>query len=645
MGNSILGAGISGLQAAQRGLSVTSNNIANVNTEGYSRQRVEQATRNPQLIGGMMVSNGVTISAIERLYNEFNTRQLQSTTAGQSQAEQFYRLTSQVNNLLASSGSGIMPAMQDFFDAVQGVANDPSSTVARQVMISEAEHLAGQIRHFNGEFAAMRQNTNASLRTTVSEIDDLTTAIAGLNQRIMDAGNSRPNDLLDQRDELIRRLAEKVSVSTTRQSDGSINVFIGSGQAVVAGVEARGLVTVPGVHDSERLEIAYDVSPQPVIITNQLSGGRLGGILEFRGQVLEPVQNAVNRLAVGIAETFNARHAMGMDLNGNLGGDFFTALNGSDGLQVAQVLASTRNSGDAAAQPGVTITDAGALTASHYLLERSGSQYLLTRQSDNAIFILTEFPNGEETVDGITLAPGNGTMADGDSFLIRPAHHAAENFGVALRDPARIAAAEPVRTITPNANTGSGSIDAGRLTDLDAYTGETYTVVAVDSNSDGVVDSYNVLDQDDTVIKTGAYVPGGDIDFDGIRVRLGGAPDDGDYFIVEPNTNGVGDNRNALALAELQSLRILAGGSASYESLYGRMVADVGNKARQAESNLEVQNGQLQRAVDARESVSGVNLDEEAAAIMRYQQAYQAAARVIATANTLFDSLLAVLRR
>lgn len=645
MANGILGTGISGLQAAQRGLSVTSHNIANVNTEGFSRQRVEQVTRNPQLIGGSMVSNGVTISGIERLYDEFNTRQLQATTAGQSQADQFYRLTSQVNNLLATSGSGIMPAMQDFFDAVQGVANDPSSTVARQVMISEAEHLSGQIRHFNGELDVLRQNTNTALGATVSEINDLTTSIAGLNQRIMDAGNSRPNDLLDQRDEMIRRLSEKVSVTTMSQSDGSINVFIGSGQAVVAGGESRQLAAVPGSHDPNRLEIAYDVSPRPVIITNQLSGGQLGGILEFRSQVLEPTQNKVNQLAVGIAETFNAQHAMGMDLSGNLGGDFFTALNGTDGLEVAQVLAGTRNTGDVAAQPGVTIADAGALTGSNYLLERSGSQYILTRQSDNATFRLNDFPNAEQTIDGMTLAPGSGAMADGDSFLIRPTHHAADNFGLALRDPARIAAADPVRTTTPVDNAGSGTIDAGRVVDGATYTGQAYTVMAIDSNDDGAVDSYNVLDPDDTVIATGAFVPGGDVEFDGIRIRLGGSPAAGDRFIVEPNSNGVSDNRNALALAGLQSLNTLGGGSASYESMYGRMVADVGNKARQAESNLEVQTGQLQRATEARESVSGVNLDEEAAAIMRYQQAYQASAQVIATANSLFDSLLSMLRR
>lgn len=647
MANGILGTGISGLQSAQRALTTTSHNIANVNTEGYSRQRVLLETRPPERLGDGFVGTGVTVSSIQRHYDEFNTMQLRSATSAHAQAQQYHALGSQINNLLAVSGAGIMPALQDFFDSVQGVANDPTSTVARQVMISEANHLASQIGHFDSQLEAMRKNTNSALTAAVDQVNAISSAIADLNRKISESRTvgAAPNDLLDQRDELIRHLSEQVSVTTMTQDDGSINVFIGNGQAVVAGFESRRITAAPNAYDPDRLEIAYAVSPSPVVITSQLSGGKIGGILEFRNQVLEPTQRSLGQLAVGIAETFNAQHASGMDLAGALGGDFFRPIGDMTTPPTTQVLANANNTSQVSATPTVVISDAGALTPSEYLLERNGSAFLLTRLSDNRVFQLPGFPGAEATVDGMTITPGAGTVANGDSFLIRPARNAALNFGVAIADPARIAAADPVRTSVENGNTGSGTVAGGQVFDGSAYTGQSYRIVALDSSGNGETDSYSVLDGDGNAIATGAFAAGSAVEFDGIRVTLGGTPAPGDEFIVTPNINGVSDNRNALALAALQTRNTLSDGTASYEAIYGRMVADAGNKVHQAGLNLDVQSGMLNRAVAAREEISGVNLDEEAAAILKYQQAYQASAQLIAAANTLFDTLISMLRR
>lgn len=643
----ILETGVSGLLAAQRSLSVVSHNIANVNTEGYSRQRTQQAPYTPQFYGYGYVGNGVTIQGVQRVYDQFAVAQVRAASSGLSQAQQYQSLANQVNNLLGASGSGVMPALQDFFDAVQGVANDPSSRVARQLMLNQAGNLSSQFGYVDQQLDEMQSNTNALLASTVQEINNLAAGIADINRRIADAGvRATPNDLLDQRDELIRQMSEKVSVNTVEQSDGTMNVFIGSGQAVVAGITARQLAVVPNVYDAGRMEIAYaGMSSGSVVISAQLSGGSIGGILEFRSQVLEPARNAINQLALGVAETFNQQHAMGMDMNGELGGNFFRSLIDAQPLPTTLVMPRAGNAGSPPAVIGATVTDVGALTASDYLLSRGGSGYTLTRLSDNRVFNLGGFPAGEVTVDGLTLSLDAGAIAQGDTFLIRPAANAAFNFDVAVSDPDLIAAAGPLRTTAGLDNLGTGALGEAVLFDRDAYTGQSYRVLAVDTDSDGIVDAYSVLDENDDEIANGAYVAGAEIEFDGIRVSLSGIPAAGDVFTVAPNAGGVSDNRNALALGSLQTALTMNGGSASFQSLYGMLIGDLGGKTRQAEVNVTVQSALLARANDTRESVSGVNLDEEAAAIMRLQQAYQAAAQLISVASTVFDTLIAAVRR
>ncbi len=644
---SVFATGVSGLLAAQRALSVTSHNIANVNTEGYSRQRVELATRSPQPFGNDFIGNGVTVTTIQRVYDQFAVANLRTASSSASQAQQYRALADQVNNLLASSGSGVMPALQDFFDAVQGVANNPSSQVERQVMISTANALAAQFRYFDSQLDTMRRDSNAMLTSAVGEVNNITAAIADVNRKISDAGaGGPPNDLLDRRDDLLRQLAERVSVTTVMQDDGSLNVFIGNGQAVVAGVEARPIAVVPNAHDPQHLEIAFMTSSStPVVITAQLSGGKIGGILEFRGQILEPAQNALGQLAFGVASTFNEQHALGMDLRGELGGDFFVSLATAGPPSSTVVLPNAGNSGQPPAFVDAVVSDGAALTGSEYRLDRNGSRYTLTRLSDNQQFTLGGFPAGSVTVDGVTLSLNAGAIADGDSFIISPVRNAARNFGVAVGDPAQIAAAGPQRSAAAPGNTGTGTVTMPELFDRDAYTGQSYRIVALDTGGDGQVDSYSVLDADDNVIAGGPFVAGDSIEFAGLRVTLAGAPHPGDSFTVVPNSGGVSDNRNILALAGLQTAQLLNGGVASYQSLYSGLVGDVGNKTQQAQVNAAVQESLLNRAVESREAVSGVNLDEEAAAILRYQQAYQAAAQIITAANAMFDSLIAVLRR
>ncbi|MBK9131109.1 MAG: flagellar hook-associated protein FlgK [Gammaproteobacteria bacterium] len=772
MASGVLGNGLSGLLAAQRALAVASNNISNVNTEGYSRQRVTLATQTPDRLGDFFVGTGVTISSIERVYDEFNTLQIRTVTSGSTQADKFYALASQIDTMLSDSDAGVMSALQGFFDSIQTVANDPSSLESRQVMLSEAESLTSRFQNFYLQVSSLDGNVNNALTAAVDEINSLASSIAGINQQILNlgvSGSGGANDLLDHRDELIRQLSEQVAVSTVAQNDGTVNVYIGNGQALVTGSNASGMTITANAYDPERKEVAFVTTSGPVIVSSQLSGGEIGGILQFRSQVLDPTLNKLGQLAISVTATFNAQHAMGIDLNGAAGGDFFVPIDTDTTISTAQVLPNAKNTGQPVAQVGVTISDTSALTASDYRLERTGSSYTLVRLSDGRTTSLSGFPAASVTIDGLTLSLDSGTIASGDSFLIRPTANGARYFDVAISNPNQIAAASPIRTSASLANTGDGEIDAGAMTDLASFVSDDYRILAADVtaavadggttrgqvtesggnnsvqyelsingvlvysqgsadaalsdldalaaaiNDDvsstgvmayvdaggtslylanvppsampitvteslntlsgtaedadtavgyfsgttlqgasnpsssftygGAADSYVVLNSADAAVATGAYDDGAAIQFSGIEVVLSGDPNSGDIFTIGPNTNGMSDNRNALALAALQDARLLNGGTASYQDLYGGLVADVGIKTHQADVTGQAQASMLAQAVEARESLSGVNLDEEAANVLRFQQAYAAAAQVIAAANNMFQVLIDSVRR
>ncbi len=772
MASGVLGNGLSGLLAAQRALAVASNNITNVNTEGYSRQRVNLATQTPDRFGDFFVGTGVTITSIERIYDEFNTKQIRTATSGSGQADKFYAMASQIDTMLSDSDAGVMSALQGFFDSIQTVANDPSSLESRQVMLSEAESLTSRFQNYYRQISSLNGNVNDALTAAVDNINSLASSVASINQQIVNLGVSSSggaNDLLDRRDELIRQLSEQVAVTTVSQDDGTVNVYIGNGQALVTGLSASSMVVTPNVYDPERMEAAFVTTSGPVVVSGQLNGGEVGGILQFRSQVLDPTMNRLGQLAISVASTFNAQHAMGIDLNGEVGGDFFVPIDTDTTISTAQVLPSVKNTGQPGPQIGVIISDVSALTTSDYRLERSGSSYSLVRLSDSRTTTLSGFPASSVTVDGLTLTLDSGTFASGDSFLIRPTANGARYFDVAISNPNQIAAASPVRASESLANTGNGSIDAGAMTDPEDFVSDDYRIVAADVtaavadggatrgqvnesggnnsvqyelrvngvlvysqgsadaalsdldalaaeinddvsgtgvrayvNDDGTAlylarvppsampitvtetlntlsgtaedadtavgyfggaalqgvtnsfrnftfggpaDSYVVLDSSDATVTAGAYSDGAAIQFNGIEAVVGGDPNTGDIFTIGSNANGVSDNRNALALAALQDARLLNGATASYQDLYGGLVADVGIKTHQAEVTGKAQASMLTQAVEARESLSGVNLDEEAANVLRFQQAYSAAAQVIAAANNMFQVLIDSVRR
>ncbi|ACL72312.1 flagellar hook-associated protein FlgK [Thioalkalivibrio sulfidiphilus HL-EbGr7] len=631
MSSGVLGIGVSGLLAFQRALGVTGNNIANSATEGYSRQRIDLSTQIPQFAGNGYFGSGVQVSGVNRIFDQFVETQLRNSTSASEQYALYYDFARRVDNLLADPDSGLAPGLQQFFAAVQDVANDPTSNAARQVLISEAESLVDRFSFLNQRLEEQRNLVNGQIQTTVAEINSLAEAIADLNEDIVSAlgrgGGAPPNDLLDQRDRLVLQLSELVSVNTIEQDDGALNVFIGNGQNLVLGNRPTVLVADGLGPDPAQMQVGY-VSPGATVdITSYMTGGRLGALLDLRTSVLDVAQNSLGRTAIGLAQAFNDQHVLGQDLNGQLGEAFFR-------VPAPEAIAGASNAATGDLQ--VEIQDYSALTLSDYRLRFDGADWQLRREPGGQLLGAVA-PGGTLLIEGLSIdTSGIAGAATGDTFLIRPTRGGANQIDTVISDPRMVAAASPVRASPDGDNTGPAIVRSVIAVDRDALdlTPVTVTYNAGASQFEIGGDTYPLDPSGVTVIN-----------HNGWELTIEGVPDDGDAFQVGPNIGGVGDNRNALALAGLQDQRMMVGGTATLEGTYNTLVAEVGTRTRQAEIAARAQVKLLDEARAQRESISGVNLDEEAANLLRYQQAYQAAAQVISVTNSLFDTLINAVRR
>jgi flagellar hook-associated protein 1 FlgK len=632
MAGDLLLTGLSGLTAFKNVLNTTSQNIANVATEGYSRQRVDLEARNPQLTGAGFIGSGVTTTTITRSYDTFLSSQFRTSSSAASELDAYFNFATQVDGALANQNVGLSTALQDFFNAVQAVADDPTSIPARQVLLTEGEVLENRFSTLDNLFNDLTTQLNGSLQTNVSTINNLSKSIATLNDKIVTAtglaGGQPPNDLLDQRDLLVDRLSELTNVNTNVQENGALNVFIGNGQSLVLGSTVNTLALQPAGFDPGAVDIVFKQGSNNLIVTQFMSGGEIGGTLRFRDEVLDPAINTLGQVAVGLAFAVNEQHANGIDLDGQQGLNFFSE------PTVAPIQLSGTGS------LAVDITNPADITNSDYSLTYDGATYSVRRLSDDTI---TTIADGD-TVDGMTF--DLSSVVSGDVYRIRPTREAAYNFSLALNNPRDIAAALPVVGETATTNSGTASLSGITINNLAAAALPAPQEVTLDYNA-GV---YTVGGGSPATLAYDAATNSGDTytvnvaGFGDISFTLSGQPDDGDTFALVDNAGGIGDNRNALLLAGLQTTRVLSGGTATFQDTYGQVVADVGRRTQAAELNGAAQKGLLAQTIAAKESVSGVSLDEEAANLIRFQQAYQAASQVVLTSRTIFDTLIGVFR-
>ena len=665
MGSDLLSIGKGALLAAQVGLSTTGHNIANANVPGYNRQQVLQGSGPAQDQGFGFVGSGTVISQVRRVYNDFLTQQVRSAQNTVNSTETFNGQVSQIDNLFADATSGLSPALQDFFKGVQDVSSNPASTASRQALLSSANALAARFQGLSGRLDEIRDGVNKQIDANVTLINSLASGIANLNQKIGSLGNidgKAPNDLLDQRDQLVADLNKQIKTTVTPGSNNSLTVSIGSGQPLVVGVRAFELATTASLTDPGRTEVGYvtarGVAP---LATSVLSGGELGGLYEFRAQVLDRAQNSLGRIALGIAVTVNAQQRLGLDQAGNFGADLFTQ-------SPVTVARSADNNLQSTTVVTAAISDPSKLTVSDYKLSFNGINFVVTRQSDNKQTPIAPFPQtGPQTIDGVDFTV-TGVAATGDSFLIRPTATGASGFNLALTDRAEIAAAGPVTTSIPVGNKGTATL--GDVT-IDA----TYVAQSVPATNPATFPNrlvapltltYNTADntlsglaatnKDVTVTNNGVatvfsagtfndaipFTSGATISVGGISVAVTGVPANNDTFTLAPNVNGVGDNRNIRAIGQLQTTTLFDSGSTTFQGAYAEAVNFIGNKTRESQINNQAAVSLLASATQSQQEVSGVNLDEEASNLLRYQQAYQAAGKALQIASTLFDVLLSL---
>ena len=547
---SIFSIGLSGLNAAQNALNTTSNNISNVYTPGYNRELA--------ILGEGNADGGVKVNDIQRQFDRYVADQLNAATSSSSALSSYQTQVSQIDNLLADREAGLAPLMQNFFSSLEDLAGAPSDPASRQGLLGTADTLTAQFRSFDGYLQDMQEGINGQIRDEVTQVNNTTEQLATLNREITLArarNGEAPNGLLNQRDQLVAELSERMDVRLNIQDGKTYNISLPNGQPLVAGTDAYRLEAMDSPSDPQRTVLGYRDSGgnRVALPESTVTGGALGGLMNFRAETLDKTQNQIGQLAVSLATGFNDQHRLGMDLNGDPGEDFFS-------LGAPQAYRNELNNGSAeiASTRFGELDDLRATDYTVRVADATDANPFEIVRKDNGETVDYDFTGNELTFGGVTLTFNGGTLQDGDRFEVQPVRRAAADMQNEIRDLDKIAAAQPIDPLADRA----------------------------------------------------------------------------DWEIT-----GTGDNRNALALQGLQD-QALVGGTASLNQSYAGIVSDVGNRTNIVQVNLDARQGLTEQLKAVQQSESGVNLDEEAANLIRYQQYYAANARVIDTASTVFDTIL-----
>ncbi len=625
---------LSGMNAAQLGVATTQHNIANANTPGYTRQQIQLSSRAGQQMGFGFVGQGVDVTGVIRIYDQFLNTQLLQEQNQSSYLTAYHTAIKQIDNLVSDPTAGASPAIQSFFDAVNGVASAPESVPARQTMLSDAQFVVNRFQAIDQRLTDIANALTGQVSDSVNLINSYAQQIAVLNGNIKRAGSlgqgQQPNDLIDQRDQLISQLNQEIKTTVLQQPDGTANVFVGSGQSLVIDEQSMRLQVIQSANDPSKVDIAYlNNNKSFTLQQSSVQGGKIGAYLAFRDQTLEPARNALGRVAVGMAISINQQNQLGQDLNGVLGDRLFNV--------AAPRVDKNANNNAASGVPSVTITDVAGLTTSDYQLRFNGATgYSLVRLSDNVTMSYAALP---QTVDGMTITAPT-PVSIGDSFLIRPTANGARDIALATNDPAKIAAAAPIRGTAALTNIGTATISSGTVNPPPPTDINLQQAVSITFNNPPT--TFNVSGTGTGNPVNVPYTSGQNITYNGWTVQITGTPAANDVFNIASNTSATGDNRNALLMAGLQTQNLMANGTVSLQGAYSQLVGNVGAKTSEMAVTSLAQTNMVAQTVAAQQAVSGVNLDEEAANLIRYQNAYQAAAKAMQIASTMFDAILAL---
>lgn len=669
---SLYNIGLSALNASQAALRTTGHNISNANTRGYSRQQIELATAGGNYSGAGFFGRGVDVGTVTRAQDAFLAREAVAAIGlaegDQARSAQLQRLES----VFGPGEGGIGYKAGQLLNAFADVATRPQDVPARQVVLGRAAEVAAAFQAAGESVETLQQGVNEDLRTLAGEVTTLAAKVAELNQAITVARGSGhvANDLLDQRDELVREIGSKIGVTTVTSEDGAVNLFVGGGQILVLGVQASTLATVPDAFDSARTRLALQAPDGFREVPGEyLTGGVIGGLMRFQDDDLVAARATLGQLAQALAGRLNGQQALGLDLTGQAGNPIFStaepavrpsANNAVDasGVPIASVVGP-----DGVRRPTVSLTvvDTTQLAANEYELRPSPSgvagEYRLTRLPTGGSMTVTS----GQVVDGFRIDIGVPAPQPNDRFLLQPAGDAAVRMRRVMDDPRGIAAAAPVVATVGTANTGTATANSLRPVSVDPSRppmGARITFGA--ANPDGTMAyTWEQRDGGGATVATGAgtWTPGRTIDSAswGVTQRVqwslgvAGVPRSGDTMTVSTTTIVGPNNGNAEALLALREERIVGRdpaaapgvqSGASITDAWARAIADVGLRTRSARTAEATSSAVADRALNDLKSATGVNLDEEAARLMQYQQSYQAAAKVLQVAQSVMDTLL-----
>ncbi len=622
---SLMNIGTSALLANQAAMATTGHNIANVNTPGYSRQATVQVPSLAQYSGGGYVGRGVDVVTVARMHSDFLATN--ATLAKATSAADGIRATKlgQLEQLFPIGANGLGAAVNNVFSAFTDMASTPTDITARTALVARLSDMTARFNATSSQLDDLQTQVNAQMQDNVTRINSLATQIASVNQQILNVTGSGhdPNDLLDQRDNLINSMNQYVQTSTIAAADGTLGVFIAGGQPIVLGSTAAQLKLVPDATDSKLKSLVISQSGQNIGLNfQQIGGGELSGLLRFETQDLNDARNTVGRMALGIANVLNNQHKLGLDLNGAAGGALFN-------IPTFKGTASPYNTSGAAVQATVNDPTGNGLQPSDYLVAFAATGNTITRLSDGTVTAFTTLPI---TVDGLDFAVGSGTAANGDKFTIKPGATAAQ-LTSAITAPQKLAA-------TP-LSFAFGTQNTGTLT-VGALAGPLPTAAATQSQNNPYLTSpvtitftsattFDVSGDGTGNLTAQVYPPvgppAGVISFNGWSLTLAGTPAAGDVVSLQ-SFQASADTRTPLL------------GGVSLSDAYATALATVGTTVQGAKSASALSTAIASDAQTASTSAAGVNLDEEAAKLLQFQQSYQASAKILQVAQSIFDTLL-----
>lgn len=628
--------GLSALSAAQLGISTTGHNITNSSSTSYHRQSITQTSQTPQLTGSGFVGAGTMVTNITRSYNDFLDSQVRTVSGEASYLSTYLSQISQVNDLISSDNS-ISTGLSTFYNALSSVASTPASVSSRQSFLSSTEALVNQFNTMAERLNDLYSGADQRIQDSVAQINSYTSQIAKLNASIVriesTSGNQQANDLHDQRDALVNELNKIIQVDVTEDSSGFFNITTGNGQSLVVGTTANEVTSKRSASNPQKSDIYLSNGASDILLdSTSLSGGSLGALIDYRDVTVTNARNELGKEAMVLANAFNEQHKLGQDLNGNLGTDLFS-------ISSPSVYSNSNNVSTAALT--ATVSDYSSLQASDYKVGFDGTNYNVTRMSDNTV---SSFTGSSFTLDGIDFSL-SATPTAGDSYLVQPTVSGATNLSALISDTAKVAAGLPLTATAGTSNTGTStltlnSIDSATLSDsaFPAY-GST-SAMRTFTYSGG---AFTSSDSGDTITLSGntvsvALSSGGSMSF-----TLSGTPSSGDTFTVGRNNSGTADSRNANLLGKLATAKLTNNGTATITESYAQLVSSVGTKTSQLDTEYTSQTTLLDSVTTAQQSFSGVNLDEEAANLIQYQQAYQAAARILTTAQKMLDDIFSLM--